>query len=285
MGPESEDRGCIEHEEFISQVNRRPWIAGSVLWHQFDYDGETYDPVVPHLVTFGMADCWRIPKDVYYFYQSQWSAKPMVHICGHWTWPGEEGRVKSVKVYSNASEVELFLNGKSLGLGRRRKDSGLRYPPYMWDVQYQPGTLRAMARAVGKSLSDERKTAGPAVAIALESDVSLIKSGDRESLAYITARVVDKNGTVVPDANPTIAFCSYGPGALLPQIWPVHGAGFTWNAVAGMTRIAFRATARVGQATISAYSPGLKEGRVFVKVVAPGKKDEMEYSREAEVYR
>ncbi len=284
MGPESEDRGCVEHEKFISQVNRRPWIAGSALWHQFDYDGETYDPVVPHLVTFGMADCWRIPKDVYYFYQSQWSAKPMVHICGHWTWPGEEGKVKSVKVYSNAPEVEIFLNGKSLGVAPELKDPGLHHPPHVLEVRYEPGTLKAVARGTEEALSDERKTAGPAVAIALESDVPSVKSGDRESLAYITARVVDKNGTVVPDANPAIAFGSYGPGELLPQIWPVHGAGFTWDAVAGITRIAFRATARAGQATISAYSPGLKEGRVSVKVVAPGKKDEMEYSRVAEVY-
>ncbi|HVN77705.1 MAG TPA: glycoside hydrolase family 2 TIM barrel-domain containing protein, partial [Terriglobia bacterium] len=116
MGPESEDLGCIRHEEFLTQVQRRPWIAGSVLWHQFDYDGEEYDPVIPHVVTFGMADSWRIPKDVFFFYQSQWSPKPMVHICGHWTWLQEEGRKRSVKVYSNAPSVELFLNEKSLGV-------------------------------------------------------------------------------------------------------------------------------------------------------------------------
>jgi beta-galactosidase len=68
MGPESEDRACIEHERYLSQLNQRPWMAGGAIWHQYDYDGETYDTVVPHIVAFGMADVWRIPKDVYYFY-------------------------------------------------------------------------------------------------------------------------------------------------------------------------------------------------------------------------
>jgi hypothetical protein len=285
MGPESEDLGCLEHEKFLGQVNRRPWIAGSVLWHQFDYDGEEYDPVIPHVVTFGMADSWRIPKDVYYFYQSQWSTKPVVHIVGHWTWPDESGKEKPVKVYSNAPEVELYLNGKSLGIQKNREAAGLRCPPRLWVVRYEPGTLKAVARGTGDALSDERRTAGAAAAILLESDVAQVESGDRESLAYITAKIVDQDGTVVPGAYHPIAFTSYGPGELLPQTWPGHGTGFTWNAQAGLTRIAFRATKRVGRARISAYSPGLRTGRVEVRIAAPGKKDEMEYSRGAEIFR
>jgi beta-galactosidase len=284
MGPDSEDLGCVKHEEFLSQVNLRPWIAGSVLWHQFDYDGEEYDPVIPHVVTFGMADSWRIPKDVFYFYQSQWSDKPMLHIVGHWTWPGDEGKAKSVKVYCNAPEVELFLNGKSLGIQRKGEYAGLRHPPRVWEVAYQPGTLKAVAHFVGKSVTDERKTAGQPARIVLESDVPQVNSGDRESLAYITAKVVDREGTVVPGAFNTIAFNSYGPGKLLPQTWPGHGTGFTWEAVAGMTRIAFRATSRVGRAVISAYCPGLALGRVEVQVAAKGKGDEMTYFRGAKIY-
>ena len=259
MGSESEDLG-VEHEKFLAEVNRRPWIAGSVLWHQFDYDGEEYDPVIPHVVTFGMADSWRIPKDVYYFYQSQWSVKPMVHIVSHWTWPGEDGKEKSVKVYSNAPEVELFLNEKSLGIQRNRERSGLRYPPRLWEVRYEPGMLKAVARGAGDTFSDERKTAGAPAAILLETDASQVDSGDRDSLAYITAKIVDKDGTVVPGAYHPITFTSYGPGRLLPQTWPGHGPGFTWNALAGLTRIAFRATGRVGRAKITGYSPGLRAG-------------------------
>ncbi len=285
MGPQSEDLACVKHEEFLRQVNQRPWIAGSVLWHQFDYDGEEYDPVVPHLVTFGMADCWRIPKDVYYFYQSQWSAKPMVHICGHWTWPGEENAQRTVKVYSNLDEVELFLNGRSLGIQKKLQVAGLEHPPFVFQVCYQPGVLRAVARSRSREVTEERRTAGAPARIELRSDVQSLRSGDRESLAYLTASVVDKDGTVVPSAYHTINFTSYGPGELLPQTWPGHGTGFTWNAVAGMTGIAFRATGRVGRAVISAYSPGLTLGRCTIQVEASGRRDEMEYRGGATVYK
>src|SRR5215471_18388865 len=140
-GSESEELACDRHEAYLRELYARPWMAGGVIWHQFDYDGETYDTVTPHIVAFGMADAWRIPKDVFYFYQSQWSTVPMVHIAGHWTWPGEEGRSRSVKVYSNAEEVELFLNGKSLGVQSYAKGSGLPHPPRVWKVSYAPGTL------------------------------------------------------------------------------------------------------------------------------------------------
>jgi beta-galactosidase len=284
MGPDSEDLGCVEHEKFLSQVNLRPWIAGSVLWHQFDYDGEEYDPVIPHVVTFGMADSWRIPKDVFYFYQSQWSSEPVVHICGHWTWPDPKGTKRSVKVYSNLDEVELFLNGRSLGVKKGDDYPGLAHPPRIWEVPYQSGTLEAVARSMSKTIKDTRKTAGPAIRIDLNSDVKQVRSGDRGSLAYLTASVVDANGTIVPNAFHPISFTSYGPGELLPQLWAGHPQGFTWNAIAGMTRIVFRSTDRVGRSTISAYSPGLLSGRLNIDVAAKGKRDEIEYRSGATLY-
>ena len=276
-GPNSEEVACARHERHLAEINRRPWLAGGCIWHQFDYDGESYDAVTPHVVAFGMADIWRIPKDVFYLYQSQWSSKPMVHIVGHWTWPGQEGRTRTVKVYSNTETVELFLNGKPLGPPASATADSLTHPPRIWRVAYQPGVLRAVAHAEGKELADERKTAGPASKIVLETDAAKLVSGDPESLAYITASITDEAGTVVPDAAHAIAFTLYGPGELLPQTWLGHGTGLTWNAVAGMTRIALRATPRTGRAVISAYSPGLRMGRVDVEIAAPGKPDEMEY--------
>jgi len=252
-------------------------MAGGEIWHQFDYEGETYDTVIPHIVAFGMTDIWRIPKDVYYFYQSQWATKPMVHIVGHWTWPGEEGQSKSVKVYSNAEEVELLLNGKSLGVKREEPDPGLLHPPRIWHVRYEPGELKAVARSQGKEGSDMRRTAGPAHHIVLESDFQFIETATPESLAYITALVVDAHGTVVPSSYHPITFTLYGPGELMEQTWLGHGTGTSWNAIAGMTRIALRATNRTGHAVISAYSPGLGIGRKEIQVTASGKPDEMEY--------
>ena len=282
-GPESEELACERHEAYLRKLNLRPWMAGGAIWNQFDYDGETYDTVIPHMVAFGMCDVWRIPKEVYYFYQSQWTEKPMVHILGHWTWPNDEGKVRRVKVYSNAAQVELYLNGKSLGAKQEERDPGLRHPPRVWEVIYAPGTLKAVARSQGEEVSDERRTAGPPHHLVLESDVPELKSGDPESLAYITALVVDEHGTLVPSASVPVSFTSYGPGELLEQTWLGHGTGLTWNTVAGMSRVAFRATTRTGHAVISAYSPGLRMGRVQVSVVAPGKPDEMEYKERFDV--
>jgi beta-galactosidase len=285
MGPTSEDLGCIEHERFLNQVNLRPWIAGSVLWHQLDYEGEEYDDVIPHVLPFGMADSWRIPKDVYYFYQSQWSAEPMVHICGHWTWQGDEGKKKSVKVYSNCDHVDLRSNGRSLGVKENAKHEGLAYPPRVWELPYEGGTLEAVGQSGSQTIVDTRKTAGAPAGIVLRSDVNHIASGDRESLAYITASIVDKDGTVVPSAYNTISFTWYGPGELLPQTWAGYPTGLTWNAVAGKTVVALRATDRVGRCRITAFSPGLSLGRLEIAVATKGKRDEIEYRSGAELYK
>jgi beta-galactosidase len=276
-GPNSEEAACEHHEKHLAEIKRRPWVAGGCIWHEFDYDGETYDVVTPHVTAFGMADIWRIPKDVYYFYQSQWSPKPMVHIAGHWTWPGQEGRARTVKVYSNAQSVELFLNGQALGAAEGDGVEGLDHPARVWHVNYQPGVLRAVAHADGKEVVDEGKTAGAAAKIVLDIDASKLISGDPESRAYITASITDEHGTVVPDASQAITFTLYGPGELLPQTWLGHGTGLTWNVVAGLTRIALRSTDRSGRAVISAYSPGLRMGRIHVDISAPGKPNEMDY--------
>ena len=209
----------------------------------------------------------------------------MLHICGHWTWPGEEGRKRTVKIYSNCEEVELELNGRSLGVRPPEPIAGLAHPPRVWEVPYTPGVLKATARSGSQTLVDLRKTAGPPARIDLRSDVETVTSGDAESLAYLTASVVDRDGTVVPSAVEPISFTSYGPGELLPQTWPIYGTGYTWNAIAGMTAIAFRSTDRVGRAVVSAYSPGLGLGRVEVNVAAKGRRDEMEYRGGATVYK
>jgi beta-galactosidase len=276
-GPHSEDTALASHEKYLAELNRRPWMAGGCIWNQFDYDGENYDPVIPHIVSFGMEDIWRIPKEVYFFYQSQWTQKPMVHIVGHWTLPGQEGKKRQVEVLSNQENVELFLNGRSLGVQTNHAGMGLEYPPRIWQLPYEPGTLRAVGRTGADYVSDEQKTAGPAFKIVLTSDTLKLASGDPESLAYITAFVTDEAGVVVPGAHPTITFSSYGPGQLLKQKWLGHSVGTTWETVDGTTRIAFRSTQRSGRATISAYSPGLQADQIYIEVTAPGKPDEMNY--------
>jgi hypothetical protein len=104
-------------------------------------------------------------------------------------------------------------------------------------------------------------------------------------LAYITALVVDKDMIVVPNAHNTISFTWYGPGELLPQTWVGYPTGLTWNAVAGMTVVALRATDRVGRCRVTAYSSGLSLGRVEIAVSVKGKRDEMEYRSGADIYK
>jgi beta-galactosidase len=276
-GPYSEEQGLERHENYLRELKQRPWMAGGCIWNEFDYAGETYDPVIPHVVSFGMTDIWRIPKEVYYFYQSQWTEEPMVHIVGHWTWPGEEGKIRAVTILSNQDEVELLLNGKSLGVKKNISGTELRYPPRIWQVAYQPGTLEAVAKNGGTEIRDEQKTAGPAYRILLKSDTPTIVSGDSDSLAYVTVSVVDRSGEIVPDAHPPITFTWDGPGELLKQTWLGHETGFTWNAIDGRARVAFRSTPRSGMAVISAYSPGLRTAQISIDVTAPMKPDEMNY--------
>ena len=134
-----------------------------------------------------------------------------------------------------------------------------------------------LARSGGIEVTDARTTPGAPYQIVLESDLSKLVSGDPESLAYLTATVADRNGNIVPTAHDPISFTLYGPGELLEQTWPGYPTGLTWNVVAGITRIAFRASARSGTAVISAYSPGLKMGRIQLDVGGPGKPNEMDY--------
>jgi beta-galactosidase len=185
--------------------------------------------------------------------------------------------MREVKVYSNVESVELLLNGKSLGAGTRSDDTGLRHAPFIWQVPYEPGVLRAIAGIGSTKIEDDRQTAGPAYKILLTADTDHLVSGDLDSLAYLTASVTDEKGVIVPGDHSAITFTSYGPGQLLKQAWLGHGTGHTWNAVDGKTRVAFRATSHSGRAVISAYSPGLRIGRANIDVTAPGKPDEMNY--------
>jgi len=99
------------------------WVAGEFVWTGFDYLGEPTPWSWPARSSyFGINDLCGFPKDRYYFYKSQWTDTPVVHILPHWTWPGFEGKPIPVWVFTNADTVELFLNGKSLGVKRFPQD-------------------------------------------------------------------------------------------------------------------------------------------------------------------
>ncbi len=145
-GDYSEEWGCLFHESYEKQISDRPFVAGGTVWVAFDqpFKGGRND-----LNVKGLYDYYRRPKDVFYFFASQWTEKPMVYIVSH-TWTeryGEPGEKKSIKLYSNCDRVELFLNGKSLGLKNQ---------PFVWDVAFQSGDnqLRAVGRRGSEQVSD-----------------------------------------------------------------------------------------------------------------------------------
>ncbi|OGV51654.1 MAG: hypothetical protein A2X49_13980 [Lentisphaerae bacterium GWF2_52_8] len=201
-------------KEFSFQ-DKCPWIMGEFVWTGFDYLGEPcpYDATWPaHSSYFGIFDLGGLPKDRAYLYRSRWlKTEPTLHLLPHWNWPGREGKITPVHCYTSFDTVELFLNGKSLGV--RSKNGAHRL---VWnEVKYEPGELRAVALGKdGKELAVAfRRTSGPAVKLGLSADRTKIKN-DGEDLAFITAEILDANGNIVPTASHRILFTVEGPGEI-----------------------------------------------------------------------
>jgi len=188
-----------------------PFVLGEFRWTGFDYIGESGGwPRV--LGNFGIIDLVNFPKDTYYFYQSQWTDKPMIHLLPHWNWPGKEGSVIPVHAYTTGDEAELFLNGQSLGVQRFSEAN-----PYHleWMVPYTPGELKAVARKGGKVIAEASlRTAGTPVRFAFETDQTTLDPGQRE-LAYLTIRVEDADGTFHPKGERWVSIQIQGPARIL----------------------------------------------------------------------
>ncbi len=145
-----------------------------------------------------------------YMYQGEWTNKTVLHIFPHWNWK-QNDTVDVWAYYNNAHEVELFLNGKSLGIKKKTGDD----LHVMWRVQYQPGTLKAISRKAGKTVAaTEVKTAGKPAKIILTADRNLIKA-DGNDLSFITAKITDTEGNMVPDADNLIQFTARGESAVI----------------------------------------------------------------------
>ncbi|MGM9863905.1 MAG: glycoside hydrolase family 2 TIM barrel-domain containing protein [Lepagella sp.] len=192
---------------------------GQFVWTGFDYLGEPapYDTDAwpNHSSLYGIIDLASLPKDRYYLYRSRWNrADNTLHILPHWTWPGREGEITPVFVYTNFPKAELFINGKSQGF--REKNDSTRQHRYrlMWnDVVYQPGEVTVVAYdAAGNRAAEQTvRTAGKPYALRLTSSVPALKA-DGEDLAYITVQAVDKAGNPVPYANEMVNFKVKGAG-------------------------------------------------------------------------
>jgi len=163
---------------------------------------------------FGIIDLAGFPKDRYYLYQSHWRPDyPMAHILPHWNWEDRIDSIVPVHVYTSGDEAELFLNGKSFG--RKEKKPGEDFRLIWNDVTYTPGELKVVAYKNGKQWAvDSIKTTGEAARLSLVSNCKQLSS-DGQELAFITVRVEDKDGLMVPRAHPDIQFTIVGPGEIV----------------------------------------------------------------------
>lgn len=188
-----------------------PYVLGEFRWTGFDYIGESGGwPRV--LGNFGVIDLCNFPKDTYYFYRSQWTEEPMIHILPHWNWPGKEGTVIPVHAYTTGDEAELFLNGKSLGI----RSFGEGNPYHLeWMVPYAAGELKAVARNNGGVIATSViRTAGPPAQFKMETDQVELDPSKRE-LAFLTLRVEDAEENFDPKGERWVSMRIIGPGRIV----------------------------------------------------------------------
>jgi beta-galactosidase len=199
-------------EEWWKYYSARPWASGAFVWTGFDYRGEPSPFGWPNISSeFGILDTCGFPKDVFYYYQSWWrSDKTVLHLMPHWNWPGREGQNIDVRCFSNCDEVELFLNGVSLGKKAMPRNSHLQ-----WLVRYAPGTLLARGYKDGRMIAEDKvETTGAPTGIQLTPDRATIRANGQD-LSIVTVAVTDAKGRLVPVANNEINFELTGPGKII----------------------------------------------------------------------
>ncbi len=254
----------------------RPYLAGMCIWTGFDYHGEPTPFEWPATSSLrGVLDLCGFPKDGMFYLKSWWTDEPVLHLFPHWNWPGREGQAVSVWVHSNCDEVELFLNGQSLGRKPMHRNSHLE-----WLVTYTPGTLVARGYKAGKqTLTAQVATTGrPAAVRLVPNRVKL--NADGEDVSVVTVQVTDAHGRVVPDAHNLIAFELDGPGKILgvgngdpssheaEQFLAAEGGeapAWLRSLFGGLAQILVGTTREPGEITLTANAKGLSSATLILQ--------------------
>ena len=279
----------LPEDDFIHQEDL-PYCIGEFVWTGFDYLGEPtpyYSDWPSHSSLFGIVDLAGIPKDRYYLYRSHWNKeKETLHILPHWNWEGREGQTTPIFVYTNYPTAEVFINGKSQG--KRTKDLSVtiensgdslsqatfkrqtRYRLMWMDTKYEPGTVRVVAYdSTGKAVAErEMHTAGKPHHIELQVDRPRI-TADGKDLAFVTVRIVDKDGNLCPLADNEIQFRVKGAGyyragangnpASLESFQAPHMRVFS-----GMMTAVISSTTQAGEIIVEASSKGLRKATLTI---------------------
>lgn len=243
----------------------QPWLAGGFVWTGFDYRGEPSPYEWPNISSqYGIIDTCGFPKDTFYYYQSWWTEKPVLHLFPHWNWPGYEGKEIAVWVHSNLDRVELFLNGRSLGTQEVKKNQHVA-----WNVAYAPGAIEARGYRGDKVvLTTRRATTGNAATLVMTADRSGVNA-DGEDVAVFAVAVQDAQGREVPLADNEVAFRISGPGRIIGvgNGDPTDHApdkGTSRKAFSGLCMALVQSTKQAGTITLQAASPGLVPATVTI---------------------
>lgn len=251
--------GRASAEGWWSFCNSQPWLAGGFVWTGFDYRGEPSPYQWPNISSqYGIIDTCGFPKDSFFYYQSWWTDKPVLHLFPHWNWPGLEGKEIAVWVYTNLDRVELFVNGQNLGTKDVKKDSHVA-----WNVNYASGSIEARGyKGSQVVMTTRRETTGPATKLVITPDRQRV-SADGEDVAMFAVAVQDANGRVLPITGNEVTFKISGQGKLIgvgngDPTDHESDKGSSRKAFSGLCMAVVQSTKAAGSITVEASSPGLK---------------------------
>lgn len=246
------------------------WLGGFV-WTGLDYRGEPTPYKWPNISShFGILDVCGFPKNIYYYYKSWWTNEDILHISPHWNWSDKIGKPIDVWVNSNAEQVELFLNGKSLGQKTMERNSHLQ-----WNVLYEPGILEAIGYKNGKKITAKVETTEQASQIVVSTDKKILNA-DGKDVTVINISITDEKGREVPTANNMITFSIsenaniIGVGNGDPSSHELDKcATNSWqrSAFNGKCQVIIQAGKNTGEVTFEAKSIGLKATTTILKLV------------------
>ena len=277
-------------DEDFALADDYDWTIGQFVWTGFDYLGEPSpydtDSWPSHSSVFGIIDLASLPKDRFYLYRSIWNKQAnTLHILPHWTWPGREGKNTPVFVYTNYPSAELFVNGKSYGRQRKLtageskalqgKDSlwlQRRYRLMWMDVPYEPGEVKVVAYDASGRLAEEKviRTAGKPHHLELVADRTRLVA-DGKDLAYITVRVVDKDGNLCPTDSRMVNFSVKGTGKYRAA---ANGDATSLDlfhlpkmpAFSGQLTAIVQSGEQAGEIVFEAKAKGVKSGKLVLQV-------------------
>ena len=263
----------------FARAEDHEWTIGQFVWTGFDYLGEPspYDTNAwpNHSSMFGIIDLASIPKDRYYLYRSVWNKEAeTLHILPHWNWEGREGEKTPVFVYTNYPSAELFINGKSYGRQTKHKNGTVenRYRLMWHDAVYQPGEVRVVAYdEQGNPVAEKTvRTAGKPHHIELVTDRSSLQA-DGKDLAYVTLRIVDKNGNLCPNDGRLVSFKVKGAGKYRasangdPTCLDLFHKP-EMHAFGGMLTVIVQSGEKTGEIELQATAKGIKTGTIRIPV-------------------